>query len=88
MKSTIKEIELVTEFPCLMEYKIYGEDSVGIYLVNRYESKKDTSNEFSVCLVLTRASDVNIFGVMYFKEKLDPLEWFPLPKGTQITLTN
>lgn len=66
-----------------MEYRIQGEVSVGIYLVNE-TSKGD---EYSVCLVAP-ADDTSEAGEMYFKEDLNPKEWFFLPAGTKVVLTN
>ena len=79
----------MTEFPCLMEYKIQGTSSVGIYLVNQIEGgqRVHADNEFSVCLVAP-SDDISKLGEMHFKKELNPEEWFPLPKGTSINLIN
>lgn len=86
MKGELTKIEVVTSFPCLMEYKIQGTHSVGIYLVN--DNGKNDDNKYSVCLVAPSGDDISNLGETYFKKDLNPKEWFHLPKGTKITLTN
>ena len=86
MKSELKEIELNEQFPCLMEYKLMGETSVGIYLVFHYPN--NDKNKYGVCQIKDGEHDKVFDEVMYFKEKLNLKEWFFLPKGTQVTLTN
>lgn len=86
MQSKIQNIELVKDFPCLMEYKLQGSIPVGIYLVNELldEGKE---KRFSVCLVAP-IDDVSKLGEMYFKDSLNPKEWSFLPVGTSINLIN
>ncbi len=83
MQSKIQNIELVKYFPCLMEYKLQGSIPVGIYLVNKIEKE----NKYSVCLVAP-FDDISKLGEMYFKDDLNPKEWFFLPVGTSINLIN
>ena len=87
MKSQIQNIKLVQDFPCLMEYKLQGSVPVGIYLVDKLEDAEDSKHKFSVCLVAP-TDDISKIGEMYFKEDLNPKEWFFLPVGTSITLIN
>ncbi|QDP50419.1 MAG: hypothetical protein Unbinned5350contig1001_34 [Prokaryotic dsDNA virus sp.] len=88
MKSEVKNIELVTEFPCLMEYRMQGEVLVGIYIVNEYPLNEVTRDKYSVCMISSKREDVSSVGETFFKQDLDPKEWFPLPPGTQVTLVN
>lgn len=87
MKSKLKEVELNKEFPCLMEHKLCGEDSTGVYFVNHFPLNEN-SKKYIVCLVKTPGQDKIAESRMYFKPDLDKKEWFFLPKGTEITLTN
>lgn len=87
MKSELKPIELNKEFPCLMEYRLQGETLVGTYLVNKLDNTDGHTGNYSVCLV--KPADCNSkLGETYFKESLNEKEWFFLPKGTVVTLTN
>ena len=44
MKSTTKEIEMVSDFPCLMEHGLQGEIGAGIYLVSRVQGRNNENN--------------------------------------------
>lgn len=87
MQSKVKEIEKNTEFPCLMEFYLTGDIFCGVYLVNQVKKKEyDGEDKFSVCQLTTTGKQDKI--EMYFKDSLNPKEWFHLPKGTQVILTN
>ena len=88
MKSNIQNIELVKDFPCLMEYKLQGSIPVGIYLVNQIkEGGNEVDKKFSVCLVAP-FDDISKLGEMYFKKDLNEKEWSFLPVGTSVNLIN
>jgi hypothetical protein len=86
MKTSTKNIPKITSFPCLMEFRLQGKISVGIYLVNEYENMGE--DKYSVCLVSPHGEDVSDLGQVYFKSELNPSEWFFLPAGTQVNLIN
>lgn len=69
-----------------MEFRLDGDVPVGIYLVNK-TNQNDPENQYSVCMVAP-ADELSELGTMYFKPELNPKEWFFLPEGMEVKLTN
>lgn len=85
MNSEISRPKKIEKFPCLMEFKLKGEVLVGIYMVSKKFDKKIKPNGYiyNVCQMTG-----DKIGTMYEKEDLNLEEWFFLPVGTSITITN
>lgn len=83
MKSELNSIKVKNTFPCLMEYKLQGEVSVGIYLVSEISKER-----YSVCLLWLNDKDLNEIGETYEKDDLNLKEWFFLPIGTEVKIIN
>lgn len=85
MESNAQITELNKSFPCLMEFKLAGDISAGIFMMTH---TKGAEYEYeAICLVPSEKSGDRV-GDVWRKSSLDLQEWFFLPKTAKVTLFN